>query len=134
MVKVLIVQASHSLSDERTESLIEDRLSFMRFLGLGLADLVPDANTIWTFREALTRAQIEGKPAIEVLFARFDAALRQAGFLAMSGQIIDVSIVAAPKHATRMRRSRPSRRGVFSRAGQTSRPSSPKRTGMHAGP
>ena len=52
MFKVLILQASHSLSDERTEFLIKDRLSFMRFLGLGLADPVPDANTIWTFREA----------------------------------------------------------------------------------
>src|SRR3954469_23935235 len=97
MFKVLILQASHSLSDERTEFLIKDRLSFMRFLGLGLSDPVPDANTIWSFREALTRAQIEGRPAIEVLFARFDAALRQAGFLAMGGQIVDASIVACPK-------------------------------------
>jgi transposase, IS5 family len=55
--------------------LIKDRLSFMRFLGLGLANAVPDANTIWTFREALTRAKIHGKPAIEILFQRFDAAL-----------------------------------------------------------
>src|SRR5919112_804915 len=100
MFKVLIVQASHSLSDERTEFLIKDRLSFMRFLGLGLVDPVPDANTIWTFREALTRAKIEEKPAIEVLFAGFDAALRKAGFLAMGGQIIDASIVAAPKQRT----------------------------------
>ncbi len=53
MFKVLILQAMHSLSDERCEYLIKDRLSFMRFLGLGLADAVPDANTIWTFREAL---------------------------------------------------------------------------------
>ena len=91
------MQASHSLSDERTGYLIKDRLSFMRFLGLGLADVVPDANTIWTFREALTRAKIQGKPAIEILFQRFDAALAAAGFLAMGGQIIDASIVAAPK-------------------------------------
>ncbi len=55
MFKILILQASHSLSDERAEFLIKDRLSFMRFLGLGLSDAVPDANTIWTFREALTR-------------------------------------------------------------------------------
>jgi transposase, IS5 family len=97
MFKVLILQACHSLSDERTEFLIKDRLSFMRFLGLNLAEPVPDANTIWTFREALTRAEIDSKPAIGVLFARFDATLRQAGFLAMGGQIIDASIVAAPK-------------------------------------
>jgi Transposase domain (DUF772) len=53
----------------------------MRFLGLGPADTVPDANTIWTFREALTRARLHGKPAIEVVFAQFDAALPAARFL-----------------------------------------------------
>ena len=97
MWKVLILQASHSLSDERTEFLIKDRLSFMRFLGLGLADPVPDANTIWTFREALTRAMIGDTPAIAVLFRAYEAALTRAGFLAMGGQIIDATIVSAPK-------------------------------------
>jgi transposase len=97
MFKILILQASHSLSDERAEYLIKDRLSFMRFLGLGLSDPVPDANTIWTFREALTRATIGGKPAIEVLFCAYGTALTKAGFLAMGGQIIDATIVAAPK-------------------------------------
>ena len=63
MFKVLLLQAMHTLSDERCEYLIRDRLSFMRFLGLGLADPVPDANTIWNFREALKRAG-----AVEVLF------------------------------------------------------------------
>jgi transposase len=97
MFKVLILQASYGLSDERTEFLIKDRLSFMRFLGLGLVEPVPDANTIWTFREALTRAQIDGEPAIQVLFRAYEAALTRAGFLAMGGQIIDASLVAAPK-------------------------------------
>jgi hypothetical protein len=73
--RVLILQSSHSLSNERTGYLIKDRLSFTRFLGLSLAQSVPDANSIWNFREALTRAKIDGKPAIEVLFKRFDAAL-----------------------------------------------------------
>ncbi len=59
------------LSDERCEYLIKDRLSFMRFLGLGLADPVPDANTIWTFGEAIKRPG-----AVDALFARFDATLR----------------------------------------------------------
>ncbi len=74
MWKVLILQASHSLSDERTEFLIKDRLSLMRFLGLGLSDPVPDANTIWTFREALTRATIGEVPAITVLVRAYKAA------------------------------------------------------------
>jgi len=84
MFKVLIIQAANGLSDERAEYLINDRLSFMRFLGLSLGDRVPDARTIWLFRERLTRAVIEGRPAIEVLFARFDATLREAGYIAMS--------------------------------------------------
>ena len=92
MFKILLLQAMHGLSDERCESLIKDRLSFMRFLGLGLAGPVPDANTIWAFREALKRAGV-----VERLFARFDATLRAAGYLAMGGQIVDATIVAAPK-------------------------------------
>src|SRR6476469_2862532 len=94
MFKVLILQAAHGLSDERTEFLIKDRLSFMRFLGLGLGDRVPDANTIWTFREALTRATIDGVPAIEALFRRFDVMLSAAGYIAMGGQIVDATVVA----------------------------------------
>jgi IS5 family transposase len=92
MFKVLILQTMHALSDERCEYLIKDRLSFMRFLGLGLTDPVPDANTIWTFREALKRTD-----AVDGLFRRFDEALRASGFLAMSGQIVDATIVAAPR-------------------------------------
>jgi IS5 family transposase len=92
MFKILLLQAMHGLSDERCEYLIKDRLSFMRFLGLGLADPVPDANTIWAFREALKRAG-----AVERLFAQFDATLRAAGYLAMGGQNVDATIVAAPK-------------------------------------
>jgi hypothetical protein len=43
------------LSAERTECLIKDRLTFMRFLGLSLSHGAPDANTNWTFREALKK-------------------------------------------------------------------------------
>jgi transposase, IS5 family len=92
MLKVLVIQTANNLSDERTEFLINDRLSFMRFLGLGLSDRVPDARTIWLFRERLTKAG-----AIKTLFERFDTMLRDAGYIAMSGQIVDSTLVAAPK-------------------------------------
>ena len=92
MFKLLVIQTVNTLSDERCEYLINDRLSFMRFLGLGLSDRVPDARTIWLFREKLTKAG-----AIQPLFDRFDAALRAAGLIAMSGQIVDASLVAAPR-------------------------------------
>ncbi len=92
MFKVLMIQSANNLSDERAEFLINDRLSFRRFLGLDLADRVPDARTIWLFREKLTRAE-----AIEGQFSRVDAALRARGYIAMSGQIVDASLVSAPK-------------------------------------
>jgi transposase, IS5 family len=97
MFKVLVIQAANNLSDERAEYLVNDRLSFMRFLGLGLGDRVPDARTIWLFRERLTGAVIDGRPAIKGLFARFDETLQAAGYIAMSGQIVDATLVAAPR-------------------------------------
>jgi transposase, IS5 family len=90
MFKILVLQTLYTLSDDQTEYQIRDRLSFMRFLGLALEDRVPDAKTIWLYREQLTRAG-----AIERLFAGFDSALRDAGYLAMSGQIVDATVVEA---------------------------------------
>ncbi len=90
--KALVVQALYNLSDEQMEYQLRDRLSFMRFLGLGLEDRVPDATTLWLYREALARAGM-----VERLFDEFDAYLREQGYLAMGGQIIDASIVSAPK-------------------------------------
>jgi len=92
LFKILVIQTLNNLSDERTEYLINDRLSFMRFLGLGLSDRVPDAKTVWLFCERLTQAG-----AIERPFDRFDATLRNARYLPMSGQIQDAMLVAAPK-------------------------------------
>ncbi|AIT79059.1 IS5 family transposase [Novosphingobium pentaromativorans] len=92
MFKILVLQALYSLSDEATEFQIKDRLSFQRFLGLGLDGTVPDATTVWLFRERLVKAK-----AIDRLFARFDAALTDRGYLAMGGQIIDATVVPAPK-------------------------------------
>lgn len=60
---------------ERLEFQIKDRLSFQRFLGLGLDGTVPDATTVWLFRERLVKAK-----AIDRLFARFDAALTDRGY------------------------------------------------------
>lgn len=86
MFKVLVLQALYSLPDDAAEFQIRDRLSFMRFLGLGLGARAPDAKTIWLFRAQLVRAG-----TMEKLFERFDAALHDAGYLAMGGQIIDAT-------------------------------------------
>jgi len=92
MFRVLVLQALYNLSDEQTEYQILDRLSFMKFLGLELHDTVPDARTIWLFREQLIAAQ-----AVEKLFAQFDAMLDARGFAASGGQIIDATFVEVPR-------------------------------------
>ena len=108
MFKTIILSALYNLSDDQVEHQIRDRLSFIRFLGLGLEDRVPDAKTVWLYREQLTQAGV-----IETLFETFDGHLKDQGYLAMGGQIIDSSIVAVPKQ----RNSRKENAGI--KAGET---------------
>ena len=68
--RMLVLQALHGLSLAQTEYLVADRLSWMRFCRLGPGDAVPDANTLWDFREALI-----GTGALERLFTRLDEAI-----------------------------------------------------------
>jgi len=90
--RMLVLQALHGLSLAQTEYLVADRLSWMRFCRLGAGDAVPDANTLWDFREALIAAG-----ALDALFARLDRAITEAGYLPMAGQIVDATLVAAPR-------------------------------------
>jgi IS5 family transposase len=92
MFKILVLQALYNLSDDQAEFVIQDRLSFLRFLGLSLSEKVPDAKTIWLFRESLVLAG-----AIDNLFARFDKHLSRSGYLAKGGQIVDATIIQAPR-------------------------------------
>ena len=93
MFKTLVLSALYNLSDDQIEYQVRDRLSFMRFLGLGLADRVPDAKTVWLYREALAQA---GK--VEEVFGLFDGYLARQGYIARGGQILDASIVAVPRN------------------------------------
>ena len=90
--KALVLQALYNLSDDQAEYQLRDRYSFGRFLGLGLEDAVPDAKTLWLYRETLAQAGV-----VEELFDLFDGFLKDKGYLAMGGQIIDATIVSAPK-------------------------------------
>lgn len=90
--KAIVLCELYNLSDEQFEYQLRDRLSFMRFLGLGLEDRVPDATTVWLYREQLVQAEV-----VDELFDAFDAHLKAQGWLAMGGQMIDASIVPVPK-------------------------------------
>lgn len=91
MFKILVLQSLYNLSDDAVEYQVRDRLSFMRFLGLSIGDRVPDAKTIWLFREQLGEAKL-----VKRLFKKFNRYLREQGFKARKGQIVDASIVSVP--------------------------------------
>lgn len=92
MFKALILQAQHNLSDARMEFMIRDRLSWMRFLGFDLGGPTPDENTLRHFRNRLTETG-----TLKRVMKAFDWQLRKKGYIPMSGQIVDASLVPAPK-------------------------------------
>ncbi len=92
MAKILILQACNNLADERAEFLINDRLSFKRFLGLGVNDKSPDAKAIWLWRERVLHSGLSEK-----IFAWFEGELVRSGFEARAGQIVDATFVPTHK-------------------------------------
>ena len=92
MFKILLLQQWNNIADDHTEYLINDRLSYQRFLGLGLGDKVPDAKTIWSFREALAKS---GRT--KELFDLFSKAMQESGVITRQGSIIDATFAEAPR-------------------------------------
>src|ERR1700674_4219293 len=92
MFRMLVLQSLYNLSDEQVEYQVRDRLSFTRFLGLGIEADIPDGTTLWLFRETLAKAGL-----IEKLFERFGQHLEAKGYIARGGQMVDATIVPVPK-------------------------------------
>ena len=92
MFRMLVLQSLYNLSDEQAEYQVRDRLSFTRFLELGIEDRIPDGTTLWLFREKLAKAGL-----IEKLFAQFGRHLEAKGYIARGGQMVDATIVPVPK-------------------------------------
>ena len=92
MFRMLVLQSLYNLSDEQIEYQVRDRLSFTRFLRLGIEDSIPDGTTLWLFRETLAKAGL-----IEKLFERFGQHLEARGYIARGGQMVDATIVPVPK-------------------------------------
>jgi IS5 family transposase len=91
MFKILVLQRYYSLSDDAMEYALLDRISFMRFLGLGLNDKAPDAKTIWNFRDQLSREDM-----IKTLFKKLDRQLEKEHVIVKQGRMVDASFVETP--------------------------------------
>ncbi len=94
MFQVIVLQKYHGLSDDATEEQIFDRSSFKNFLGLSVGDDIPDAKTIWDFKQ---RIEAEGREGGRRLFEAFGALLEGKGLIAREGSIVDASFVEAPR-------------------------------------
>jgi transposase, IS5 family len=92
MVRVLFLQALYNLSDEQTEHQLLDRRSFQRFCGLAEEWHVPDARTIWVFKQRLA----QGGLGAQAIFKAVHQQIQAHGYIPRGGQIIDATIVRAP--------------------------------------
>jgi IS5 family transposase len=90
--KIMILQELYNTADEMTEYLINDRLSFQRFLGLTLGDKVPDAKAIWAYKDALAKS---GRA--KALFELFNQQLDSEGVITRKGSLVDASFVDVPR-------------------------------------
>ena len=92
MFKILILQRYYNLSDDQVEYQINDRMSFMRFLNLSIADVIPDSKTVWNFRQ-----QIVDLKLVDIIFDLFIKELEKLGLVVNEGKIIDASFIEVPK-------------------------------------
>ena len=90
MVKVLLLEQWYNLSDPQMEEALGDRLSFRRFVGLGLEDDTPDHATISRFRTELAQRGLS-----ERLFGELQKQLEEQGLLVKAGTLLDATLVEA---------------------------------------
>jgi IS5 family transposase len=81
-----------NLSDEQCEHQVLDRLSCQCFCRLDAALNIPDARTLWTFRQRQAQGGLGGRAIFDTLSQQ----LQQHGYIPRGGQIVDASIVQAP--------------------------------------
>jgi transposase, IS5 family len=90
MFKAMLLSQLYTLSDEQLEEQLNDKVSFRRFLGLGLEDDAPDHTTLCRFRNRLAGAGLTGK-----LFAEFNKQISERRLVLRQGTMIDATLVTA---------------------------------------
>jgi len=83
-------------------------MSFMRFLGINLCDKVPDAKTIWKFKNDLTETE-----TVDKLFCMFDEHLEKEGLISHKGTIVDATFVDAPRQRNSRNENKKIKNGVI---------------------
>jgi len=107
MVKMLVLQGWYGLSDPELERQANDRISFRSFLGY--PDVIPDATTVWLFRERLAESGRD-----RAIWEELQRQLDEKGLSVKKGVVQDASFITSDpgKHGklrggeARTRRSR----------------------------
>ena len=84
LFKIELLRTWYGLSDGEVEDQVNDRLSFSRFAGLGMEDIVPDSTTVCRFRNILVEADL-----YDTLLEEFNRQLEAKGIIVKRGAIID---------------------------------------------
>ena len=93
MVKLLVLQQWHGLSDPELEKQVADRLSFRKFLGF--PHTIPDFTTVWRFRERLAETGRD-----QAIWAELQRQLDALGLRVRKGVVQDATFITAdPGHA-----------------------------------
>ena len=129
MFRMLVLQALNNLSDEQVEYQVRDRLSFSRFLGLAIEDSIPDATTLWLFREKLAKAGL-----IESCLTASTSILRPRATWRVAGRSSTPVSCWCRRSGTVVTRTPSCRLGAHQRGGSRSPPKCGRRTAMRAGP
>lgn len=92
MFKILLLQKYYNLSDKAAEESLHVNLLFMRFIGLGMQESVPDDTTICRFRNSLIENNLYDK-----LFCSVNKQLAENGLIAKEGKaiLIDATLIAS---------------------------------------
>jgi len=99
LIKALLVQAWWNLSDPKAEQALRNDLRFRRFLGVGLTGKTPDRNTLWRFRDELSKRGLA-----ERLLSAVDRQLRVRGLVVRRGSIVDATLVKSAASKRNRRR------------------------------
>jgi IS5 family transposase len=94
LFKTCLLQHCYGLSDPQGEELVADRLSWRRFVGLGLQDAVPDETTLVRFRQRLREHGLH-----ERLLGLVNRQLQQKGLILKAGTLVDATLLPAARRA-----------------------------------
>ena len=113
LFKALVLQALYGLSERELETALMDRLSFKRFVGLGLGEAVPDHTVYCRFRAALLAEGL-----IDAAFAALDVQLEAAGLILKRGTMLDATLIEAVSAPPRKHRPSLDTDAAISRQGK----------------